>query len=171
LEHPDLLVAEMTMARDEGAGVVADQHGAPIALLPERLPVHAGSALHPGLRRGIDVEARGCRHGRSTSTASPSTRTGEMGMDRPSSTRHWPVARSKSKPCHGQTTTSPSSHPSASGPSSCGHTAAQAAKRPPPQLKTARLRPLFSTRRAWPAGISSGRATRTKGIGALGYTF
>src|SRR5207253_6433716 len=94
-EHPDRLVSEMAMAGDHGAGDVADQHGAAVAFLPQRLPVDTGPALHPRPQRRIDVEADGRGgHGRSTSTASPTTRTGYTGTARSASTRHWPDRKS-----------------------------------------------------------------------------
>ena len=57
LEHVDLLVAEMTMARDRRARRVAHQHGFAIGLLPQHLPEHAGPPLFPRASGDVDVEA------------------------------------------------------------------------------------------------------------------
>src|SRR5262245_21111244 len=98
-----------------------------------------------GVRRSWSRPYRGC-HGTSISTASSRTRAGYTGTLSAGSTRQRPVASSKSKPCQGHTTASPSSQPSFSGPSSWGQTAPQANTRPAPAWKTATPVPFVSTR-------------------------
>src|SRR2546422_5969066 len=77
LEHEDLLVARVPVARDRRAGSVAHQHGFPVSLLPQDLPVHARAPLLPRSVVGRDVQAPlRLAHGTSTSIAVPLTRTG-----------------------------------------------------------------------------------------------
>src|SRR5215472_105205 len=61
LEHPDLLVAEMAMARHRGAGRIPHEHGLvpTVRVLPERLPEDAGASLDPRGLLGIGEEAHG----------------------------------------------------------------------------------------------------------------
>src|SRR5262245_49985688 len=73
-QHEDLLVTAVAVAGDDRARRVAHEHGLPLALGPQHLPVHAGTPLLPGLLADGHVEARGRSHGTSTSTASPTTR-------------------------------------------------------------------------------------------------
>src|SRR5256885_10533419 len=103
------------IARGARAGVIGDA-----ALEDEDLLVshEDGTPLEPRTLRRRDVEAGRRRHGTSTSTMPFTTRVAKTPIERSSATRHWPVARPRSKPGHGPTTASPSTQPTATGPSS-----------------------------------------------------
>jgi hypothetical protein len=75
LDDEDLFIAEVSMARDDRAGLVTDEHGLPVTVAPQHLPVHAGPSLIPRPGGHIDVLARRlAAHGTSTSIADPLTR-------------------------------------------------------------------------------------------------
>src|SRR5215831_15108384 len=61
LEHPDLLVAEMAMARHRGAGRIPHEHGLvpTVRVLPERLPEDTGAALDPRGLLDVGKETHG----------------------------------------------------------------------------------------------------------------
>src|SRR5215831_4842816 len=61
LEHPDLLVAEMAMARHRGARRVPHEHGLvpTVRVLPQRLPEDTGAALDPRGLLDVGKETHG----------------------------------------------------------------------------------------------------------------
>src|SRR5262244_1870418 len=61
LEYPDLLVAEMAMARHRGARRVPHEHGlvSSVRVLPQRLPEDAGASLDPRGLLDVGEEAHG----------------------------------------------------------------------------------------------------------------
>ena len=58
-QHPDLLVTDVTVARDDRAGSIANQHGlvAAVGVLPEGLPEDAGPSLDPRDLVDIGIKA------------------------------------------------------------------------------------------------------------------